>query len=103
MYQRVDVLLDISARLWGFRRIHLNRYAFDADPADHPANGGFEEGFAIPSHEEFNGLDCLDSLMRYPGEAGGKAMDHTLVRTVLPRNSVLCDTRDRSRIEMRNV
>lgn len=37
--------------------------------------------------------------MRYL--SGRTLIDHTFVRTVLPRNSVLCDTGDRSRINIR--
>ena len=40
--------------------------------------------------------------MRQHGKTERTLIDHTLVRTVLPRNSVLCDTGHRSRIEMRN-
>jgi hypothetical protein len=65
MYQRFDVLLDIPVRLWGFGRIHLDRYAFDADSPDHTADRGFEEGLAVPSHEKLNSLGFLKDEKRW--------------------------------------
>jgi hypothetical protein len=103
MYQRIDVFLGISVRLWGSQRIHFNRHAFNADPADDAANGGFEEGSTIPGHEEFDGLECVNDLVRHSCENDRMLIDPTLVRVVLPRNSVLCDTKHRSRMEMINL